>query len=195
MKRARSRPGLGLAACGLAALAGACRQDMHDQPRHEPLEGASFFADGRASRPEVPGTVARGALALDDHFYRGRVEGELARSFPFEVTREVMARGRERFDIFCAVCHDHAGYGNGTVVERGAQAPESFHTDRLRGEPPGYFYDVITNGFGAMYDYSDRIDPEDRWAIVAWIRALQLSQSALVSELPSDVAARLEALR
>jgi len=177
----------------IAALAlFACRQDMHDQPRYEPLEKSTFFHDGTSVRPQVPGTVARGELRLDEHLYQGTVSGELATTLPFELTQEVLLRGRERFGIHCTPCHGAAGYGDGMVVERGLKHPPSFHTDRLRKSPHGHFFQVMTRGFGAMYDVSDRVTPEDRWAIIAYVRALQLSQNALVAELPPRDRALLE---
>lgn len=174
-----------LAVALLGALA-ACRQDMHDQPKLEPLERSTFFADGRASRPHVAGTVARGELDLDDHFHRGKVDGKPAETFPGEVplTREFLERGRERFDIYCAPCHGRVGDGNGMAVQRGMRRPPSLHIERLQKAPVGYFFDVITNGFGAMYDYSDRIPARDRWAIVAYVRALQRSQNARIDDVP-----------
>lgn len=179
----------------LAGLTAGCRQDMHDQPKLEPLEASEFFPDGRASRAQVAGTVARGELRLDPHLYTGKIDGQLATTFPFEVTEEVLLRGRERFDIFCSVCHDRAGYGEGMAVKRGMKRPPSLHIERLRESPPGYFFDVITNGFGAMYDLSDRIDYADRWAIVAYVRALQLSQNATLDDVASNARADLEAKR
>ena len=171
--------------CLALLVLAACRQDMHDQARYEPLERSGFFRDGRSARPQVPGTVARGELALDEHLYEGRVGGELAPAFPFPVTRDVLERGRERYDIHCAACHDRAGYGEGMVVKRGLERrPESFHVQRLRDAPPGYFFDVITNGFGAVYDYGERVSPADRWAIAAYVRALQLSQAARLEDVP-----------
>ena len=164
----------------------ACRQDMHDQPRFEAMEKSVFFADGRSSRPQVPGTVARGELRLDAHLYLGQVNGEPATTFPMQVDAALLERGRERFAIFCTACHDRTGYGQGIVVQRGLKQPPSFHIDRLRSSPPGYFFDVITNGFGAMYDLADRIPPGDRWAITAYVRALQLSQDARMSDVPPD---------
>lgn len=173
----------------------ACRQDMHDQPRYEALERSTFFRDGRSARPLVPGTVARGRLELDEHLYEGRVAGELAETFPFPVTRQVLERGRERYDIYCSACHDRAGYGEGMVVKRGLKRPESFHVERLREAPPGYFFDVVTNGFGAMFDYSDRVAPRDRWAIAAYVRALQLSQAARLEDVPEPTRTALEERR
>jgi len=173
-------------------IATGCRQDMHDQPRFEPLEQNSFFGDNRASRPLIAGTVARGHLRLDEHLYKGTKDGELVNSFPFPITKKWLERGRQRFDIFCSPCHDETGGGHGMIVERGFRAPPSFHIERLRNAPVGHFFDVMTNGLGAMYDYSDRIRVKDRWAIAAYIRVLQLSQNSRVEEL--DEAARQELL-
>lgn len=176
----------------LVLLGGACRQDMHDQPRFEPLEATTLFEDGRASRPRVTGTVARGERTWDAHLMEGKLGGALATSFPMPVTAEVLARGRERFDIFCSACHDRAGTGNGIVVKRGLKQPPSLHIERLRTAAPGYLYDVITRGFGAMYDLSDKLAPADRWAVVAYVRALQRSQNATLADVTPAVRARLE---
>jgi len=185
-----SRLGLGLLL--MLALGGsACRQDMHDQPRYKPLAGSPFFEDGRASRPPVAGTVPRGHARTDEHLYAGKVNGRLAETFPFPITRSVLERGRERYDIFCAPCHGRDGYGEGMIVQRGFRRPPSFHTDRLRQAPVGHFFDVITNGFGTMASYASRIRPEDRWAIVAYIRALQLSQNATLQDVPPAERRRL----
>jgi mono/diheme cytochrome c family protein len=173
------------------ALSSACRQDMHDQPKERPFRGTSFFRDGRSARPQVAGTVARGELELDDHFYRGKVDGKPAETFPMTITAAILARGHERFDIYCSPCHGRVGDGDGMVVARGMRRPPSFHIERLRKSPPGYFFDVITNGFGAMFDYSDRVKPADRWAIVAYVRALQLSQSATLDDVPPSERERL----
>jgi len=167
-----------------AILAGACRQDMHDQPRFEPLESTTMFSDGTSWRRQVPGTVARGELRLDEHLYRGTIDGKPATTFPIEITADVLARGRERFGIHCSPCHGESGHGQGMAVRRGLKHPSSFHIDRLRDAPHGYLFSVMTEGFGAMYDVSDRTTPEERWAIIAYIRALQMSQNALVAELP-----------
>ncbi|MEW5979150.1 MAG: cytochrome c [Acidobacteriota bacterium] len=169
----------------------ACRQDMHDQPKLEALESSSFFPDGRASRPLVPGTVARGQLRNDPQLYTGKVNNEFVDSFPFPVTKEVLERGRERFNIFCTPCHDYTGNGEGMVVRRGFKQPPSFHIDRLRKAAAGYLFDVITNGFGAMQDYAAQVKVEDRWAIVAYIRALQLSQNASAADTPPEELERL----
>lgn len=165
---------------------------MHDQPRLEPLQASSFFSDGRASRPLVEGTVARGHLRDNTPFYTGKQDGKPVESIPIEQTPDLLARGRERFNIFCSPCHDRTGSGGGIVVQRGFRRPESYHVERLRTAPAGYFFDVMTNGFGAMYDYRERVTPRDRWAIVAYIRALQLSQNALLSELPAEMRSQFE---
>ncbi|MFQ5676000.1 MAG: c-type cytochrome, partial [bacterium] len=168
-----------------------CRQDMHDQPRFEPLEANAFFSDGRASRPMVEGTVPRGYLRLDSHLYTGKVDGELVTTFPFLITPDVLNRGRERYDIFCSPCHDKSGSGNGMIVQRGFRPPPSFHIARLRQAPVGHFFDVMTNGLGAMYDYADRVPPRDRWAIAAYIRVLQYSQSASIEDVPAHIQQQL----
>jgi hypothetical protein len=176
--------------CG--ALAG-CRQDMHDAPRYEPLEASAFFPDGRGSRTLVANTVARGMLRGDDHLYTGKIDGQLVDMFPMTVTAEVMGRGRERFNVFCAPCHGRTGQGNGMVVQRGFRAPPSFHDDRLRNAPVGYFFDVMTHGFGAMSDYAAQVPVADRWAIAAFIRALQFSQRATVDDVPAERRPNLDA--
>ncbi|MCS6926549.1 MAG: cytochrome c [Candidatus Binatia bacterium] len=169
----------------------ACQQEMATQPSYRPLEPSTFFADGRAARPLVPGTVARGQLKTDTHFYAGQVNGQFVDTFPFPVTRAVLERGQERYNIYCSPCHGRVGDGEGIVVHRGFQRPASFHIDRLRQAPVGYFFHVITNGFGAMYDYAARIKPADRWAIIAYIRALQLSQHATLADVPAEERQRL----
>ena len=138
----------------LLLLTAGCRQDMHDQPRYEAFEASDFFEDGRASRPLVEGTVAQGQLRLDEHLYTGKINGELAVALPVPLTRQLLERGQERFDIYCSPCHDRAGSGQGIVVRRGFRRPSSFHIDRLREAPIGYFFEVMTNGFGAMMDYA-----------------------------------------
>ena len=177
---------LATAAAVLALTALGCRQDMHDQPRYEPLEASAFFTDGLSSRPLVPGTVPRGGLREDAHLYTGRIGDDLAADLPMPLTSELLARGRGRFEIYCTPCHGDLGNGQGMVVQRGFPAPRSFHEDRLRGEPVGYFYDVMTNGFGRMQDYSAQVPVTDRWAIAAYIRALQLSQGAPVELLSAE---------
>lgn len=179
----------------LLLLATGCRQDMHNQPKYKPLAGSEFFADGRASRPLMEGTIARGHLKTDEHLYTGKVGGKPVDTFPFPVTRPVLERGRERFNIYCAVCHGRDGNGGGMIVQRGFRRPPSYHIDRLRQAPAGHFFDVMTNGFGAMYSYASRLSVEDRWAIVAYIRALQLSQNATLNDVPPAQRQQLEAAK
>ena len=167
----------------MLAVAG-CRQDMHDQPKYVPLRESAFFGDARSARPIVPGTVARGHLQDDALLYTGKANGADADVFPFAVTAATLARGQERFDIYCSPCHGRTGEGDGMVVRRGYRRPPSYHQDRLRTAPVGHFFDVITNGFGAMPDYA-QISAEDRWAIVAYVRALQLSEHATVADVPA----------
>jgi mono/diheme cytochrome c family protein len=168
-----------------AALAG-CRLDMQVQPKYKPYEPSTFFDDGRSARQPVPGTVARGQLRIDDHLYKGKVDGKLADTFPFPITANDILRGQQRFNIYCSPCHDYTGSGRGMIVQRGFPQPPSFHIDRLRQAPVGHFFDVMTNGFGAMYSYAARVTPEDRWRIAAYIRALQLSQHAAAADAPED---------
>lgn len=168
----------------MLVLAG-CRQDMHNQPRYKPLAESDFFADLRSARPPVEGTVARGQLHEETYFYTGKFGSNPGDYMPFPVTMDVLSRGRERFNIYCAPCHSRVGDGNGMIVQRGYRAPPSYHTERLRKAPLGYFFDVMTNGFGAMPDYATQVPPRDRWCIVAYIRALQLSQGATMSAVPS----------
>lgn len=176
----------------LAALGSGCRQDMHDNPRYDPLEQNTFFADGRSARPLVPNTVPRGFLREDELLYHGKVNGQLATEFPMPVNAGLMLRGQERYNIFCAPCHGRTGSGDGMVVRRGYRAPTSFHDPRLRQAPPGYVFDVITHGFGAMPDYAAQVPVEDRWAIAAYLKALQLSQDATLNDVPADKRAELD---
>ena len=165
---------------------------MQDQPKYIPLRPSDFFSDGRSERQLVPGTVARGHLDDDAAYYTGKgPDGKPVDDFPFAVTRDVILRGQDRFNIYCAPCHDRLGNGDGMVVRRGYRKPPSYHIDRLRQVPNGYIYDVITNGFGAMPDYSAQIQPADRWAVVAYVRALQLSQNASVNDVPPADRAQL----
>jgi len=161
-----------------------CRNDMHDQPRFKPLAKNDFFADMRASRAPVENTVARGQLNEDTYFYTGKIGSNPGDYMPAEVpvNQATLERGRERYNIYCAPCHARMGDGNGMVPQRGYRHPPTFHQDRLRKAPLGYFFDVITNGFGAMPDYAMQVTPEDRWKIVAYIRALQLSQNATAAD-------------
>jgi hypothetical protein len=164
---------------------------MNDAGRIKPLEPHPFFTDGMSARPGVPGTIPRGSLVADPLFEEGRLAGEFAAHFPEPVTEEMLGRGRARYEIFCAPCHDRAGFGRGMVVQRGFRAPSSFHVERLRDAPPGYFVDAIRNGFGAMASYRKQVGAADRWAITAWIRALQLSQHAPESRLAEQDRAAL----
>lgn len=175
------------------ALAVGCRQDMHDQPKYRPLRGSEMFEDGRSARPLVAGTVARGSLREDRVFFSGRSGDAFVRELPLALTPELLARGRGQFEIFCAPCHGRSGRGDGMIVRRGFKAPSSYHVDRLRAMPVGYFFDVISNGFGAMNDYAAQITPADRWAIAAYVRVLQYSQYAPASELPAAARPALEA--
>jgi hypothetical protein len=168
---------LALAVFAIMATTG-CRQDMHNQPKYRPLRSSAFFDNGSSARPLVEGTVARGTLQEDAAFFTGRVGNQLVAEMPFPVTQQVLDRGEERYNIFCTPCHDRTGSGNGMVVQRGYRQPPSMHIDRLRQAEAGHFFDVMTNGFGAMPDYRAQITPRDRWNIVAYIRALQLSQHA-----------------
>jgi mono/diheme cytochrome c family protein len=169
----------------LAVAASACRQEMYDQPRYKALGRSRFFTDQRQARPPVEGTVARGMLRADSKLYAGKEGNTLIAQFPLPVTRALLDRGRQRFDIYCAPCHDRTGSGDGMIVRRGYRRPPTYHSDRLRQQPDGYFFDVITNGFGAMPDYATQVPAPDRWAIVAYIRALQLSQQASINDVPA----------
>lgn len=188
MTIARRRPAALLGAALLLIGTAGCelRQAMYDQEKYEPLEASAFFADGMSFRSQVDGTVARGQLMLDEHFYQGTVQGQFAETLPVPVDRPLLARGRERYDIFCAPCHDRTGAGNGMIVQRGLKQPPSFHQERLLEVPVGHLYDVITNGFGVMYSYASRIPVADRWAIVAYLKALQLSQNLELDQLPAE---------
>src|SRR5206468_6132876 len=160
-----------------------CRQDMHDQPKYIPLRQSTFFADQRSARPLVAGTVARGQLRDDPLLFTGKVNGADATIFPFPIDEKVMARGQQRFNIYCSPCHGRTGQGDGMVVQRGYRRPPTYHQDRLRDAAVGHFFDVMTNGFGAMPDYAAQVSPPDRWAIAAYIRALQLSEHARVDDV------------
>jgi hypothetical protein len=165
-------------------LAG-CRQDMQDQPKFIPQRGTDFYADGRSARPQVEDTVARGQLHEDTYFYTGLVNGKEGDGLPFPVTMQVLERGQERYNVYCTPCHSRVGNGVGMIVQRGYSKAGDFHTARLQAAPLGHFFNVITHGYGSMPDYSAQVAPQDRWAIVAYIKALQLSQNAK----PADAAA------
>jgi mono/diheme cytochrome c family protein len=175
-----------------AVLLAGCQQQMATQPRAKTLGASDFFDDGRAARPLVPGTVARDHLNEDEHLYTGRINGQLAEAFPFAIARTDLERGRERYNIYCTPCHGRVGDGEGMVVHRGLRRPPSFHIDRLRRAPPGHFFDVMTNGLGAMQDYAAQVSVEDRWRIAAYVRALQLSQHATLDDVPAAERRKLE---
>jgi mono/diheme cytochrome c family protein len=170
-----------------------CRRDMFQQPYSKPLASSDFFSNNHmASRPLVAHTVARGHLEADEAYYTGKVGTNLVEYFPIKVTRETLERGRERFDIYCAPCHGRTGEGNGMVVQRGYPSPPSYHIERLRQAPAGHFFDVITQGYGVMYSYAQRVEPADRWAIAAYIRVLQQSRNASLADMPEGLRASLE---
>jgi mono/diheme cytochrome c family protein len=184
----------GVAVLALLALAG-CRlpQKMAHQPQYDPLEKSSAFPDGASSRPLVEGTVHRGAPDPTSVLVSGREGDAFVDAFPLPLTPELMARGRERYDIFCAPCHGLGGYGDGMIVARGYRQPPSFHTAQVRSRQNGYLFDVIANGFASMPAYRVQIKPEDRWAIVAYVRALQVSQNGSIADVPEADRAALEA--
>jgi mono/diheme cytochrome c family protein len=162
----------------LILLFASCRKGMVAQPYLRPLAEEDFFPDSRGSRMPPPHTVARGQLDLDEQFFTGKIGDQLAATFPVPVTRDMILRGQERFNIYCAVCHGPTGEGNGMIVQRGFPQPPSFHEQRLREAPIGHFFNVMTKGYGVMFSYASRVPPEDRWAIASYIRAIQLSQHA-----------------
>src|SRR5215211_3550755 len=193
MSRFRTKIGIGVLLVGVCLLGGACRRDMQDQPKIKAYRGSSFFGDGLGSRPPVQGTIPRGYLRSDKELYTGKKSVSTVSSvspapantnpytddtdtFPFPITADTVKRGRERYEIFCVVCHGLTGHGDGMVVRRGFRRAASFNDDRLREAPVGHFFDAITNGWGAMPSYASQIAVQDRWAIIAYIRALQLSQ-------------------
>ena len=175
------------------ALAGCDRDDMHNGARLKPYEASDFFADGSSARPQVEGTVARHQAVDPTIAGSGRVNGQLVDAFPFEITREALVRGQQRYVIYCTPCHAATGEGDGMIVRRGFTRPPSFHSQKLREAPVGHFVDVMTNGYGAMYSYADRVSVDDRWKIAAYIRALQLSQRANPNELPPEDQQKLAA--
>jgi len=179
---------LGVFALAFAGCGGTLRQDMANQPRQNPLSPATFFPDDRSARPLIDNTVVRGALAEDDLF----VPKE-SNAFPLPLTRELLERGKDRYAIFCTPCHGLQGDGMGMVTLRGMKHPPSYHQDRLRNVPNGYLFDVITNGFGAMNGYAAQLAPRDRWAVVAYLRALQVSRNAHVADLPASLREKLMA--
>jgi mono/diheme cytochrome c family protein len=173
------------------ALAG-CRQQMADQPHQRPLEASNFFDDGMASRPIEPGTVARAGKEQADQQLNAKLDGKLVDTFPFDVTMEVLARGQERYEIFCSPCHDRLGTGQGMIVRRGFTPARSFHDPRLREAPAGHFFEIITRGFGPMPSYANQLSEHDRWAVIAYIRALQLSRNVRLDQLPPEDRAKMK---
>src|SRR5215510_12136046 len=178
----------------LLALA-SCRQNMANEPRYSTFQESGFFPNGSSARPLPEGTVPQ-ERERNTHLVKGTVDGQPAPAFPFPVTLDVVQRGRQRFDIFCTPCHDHLGTGQGMAVRRGfREPPPSFHIARLRTAPPGYFFNVITNGFGVMPSYASQIPGRDRWAIIAYVRALQRSWNSTAADVPPDELKRLEAAK
>jgi len=189
----RASPKMLMLAAGALLVLSACRQDMHDQPRFKPMAKNDFFADMRSERPPVEDTVARGQLREDTYFYTGKIGANPGDYMPFQITEKDMERGRQRFNIYCAPCHSRMGDGNGMIAQRGFKQPPSYHIERLRKAPLGYFFDVMTNGFGSMPDYASQIPADDRWRIVAYIRALQLSQNATQGDVAAGAKVPSEA--
>jgi Cytochrome C oxidase, cbb3-type, subunit III len=181
----RLRPWLA-AALALAVWSLACRRDMQVQPRYNPYDASNFFDNGRSARQPVPGTVARSELRVDELLYTGKLNGADSPVFPFPITRADLERGQLEYNIYCSPCHDYTGTGRGMIVLRGFPQPPSFHAPRLVQAAAGHFFDVMTNGFGVMYPYNDRVTPVDRWRIAAYIRALQLSQNASLADVPAE---------
>lgn len=197
MKNLSASIALGFTLLAISGCRGSLSEDppihpnpnMDAQHRYDAQEPSDFFEDGRAMRPRVEGTIPFGQAKTDDHLHRGKIDGEWATTLPMEATQALVERGQQRYNIYCSPCHDESGSGDGIIVRRGMLPPPSFHDERLRGEPVGHFYDVITNGIRNMKPYASQINTEDRWAIVAYVRALQLSQNASIDDIPSDVAA------
>jgi len=181
-----------LCLCGFLFLC-ACRHDMMNEPRAKTFSQSEFFKDGASARPLPANVVPRGEAQVNDAFHIGMTNGVYVTQLPMQLTPKLLARGHERFDAICAECHGRTGDGNGMVVQRGFPVPPSYHLDRMRNAPLGHFFDVITNGYGAMFPYAAQVEPQDRWAIAAYIRALQLSQHANPNDLPPDVRNKLEA--
>lgn len=189
----RSRRVLPVLVVGLALVLSACGRNMYDQPRAEAYEASPFFADGTSSRPLPEGTVSRERGDIDPVYLTGQGPDGLVTELPVELTSELLLRGQERYDIFCAACHNYNGDGRGMIVQKGFPQPTSFHDQRLLDSPVGYVFNAITNGFGRMYSYASRVPVEDRWAIAAYVKALQLSQNATIDDIPPDVLDTLRA--
>jgi cytochrome c553 len=188
-----SRRRVGVIILALTTLTSACRREMYDQPRGDPLKSSDFFANGAASRPLPPHTVPQENFHADLSYDTGKIGTNFLTQIPFPITRQVLERGREQFDIYCSVCHGRTGQGNGIVPQRGFPAPPSYDIPRLRDAQPGYFFNVMTRGYGVMFSYANRVNTDDRWSIAAYIRALQLSRNASLADVPPDERAKLEA--
>jgi mono/diheme cytochrome c family protein len=180
-----------LGACIVLTLS-ACRQDMHNQPKYVTYRSSEFFKDGLSARPQVVGTVAQDQLHADTYLYTGRIGTKEGDQFPFPITEAVMERGRERYDIYCSPCHSRVGDGNGMIVKRGYRQAANLHLPRYLSQPVGHYYDVISHGWGAMPDYSTQIEPADRWAIAAYIRALQFAQNGTLADVPAEQRGQLK---
>ncbi len=185
-----------LAAIALLTLAAAagCRRDMQDMPRYKPLAESRFFADQRSARPTPAGAIARDALDDTDAVHTGEQNGVFLNQIPVKVDKPLLDRGEERYNIFCTPCHGMLGDGQGMVERRGFKWPADLNSDRIRNAPPGYLFQVISNGYGAMPDYKDQIPVNDRWAIIAYLRALELSRGAIIDQLPANLRSKLEKL-
>lgn len=181
-----------LVAAGALVLSG-CGRNMYDQARYEVYEPSPLFENGTSSRTLIDGTVSRERGGIAEPFFTGQDENGLVTDLPIPLTEALLARGQERYNIYCSVCHNYSGDGGGMIVQKGFVQPASFHEERLRQAPVGYYFTAMTNGFGRMYSYASRIPPEDRWAIAAYIRALQLSQNATVADLPANLQEQLQA--
>jgi len=184
--RKRYAGGWMLAALGLLLVCAGCRLDMHVQPRYNPYDPTDFFGDGQSARMPVAGTFPRGEMTSgpQELLFTGKLNGQPSEAFPYPVTKEMVERGRERYNVFCSPCHGFSGDGDGMIVQRGFKRPPSFHEDRMRSAPVGHYFDAITNGFGVMYPYGYRVPARDRWAIIAYVRALQLSRQTPIGDVP-----------
>lgn len=187
LKSSRRTARLAFIVLAVALTVTGCGRNMFDQPRADTYEASPFFADGSSNRPLLEGTVSRERGDVDPSFFSGQGPDGMLTEVPFEVTLEVLQRGQERYDIYCSVCHNYDGDGRGMIVQKGAVQPTSFHEQRLLDAPVGYYFNAMTNGFGRMYSYASRIPPEDRWAIAAYVKALQLSQNAFVADIPEGI--------
>lgn len=179
----------------LIAFAAGCRRDMQDQPRYKPLSASRFFADGRSARPIPAGTIARDELNDTDLLHTGLTNGTFSTQFPVPITKQLLLRGQQRYNIYCTPCHGFLGDGNGMIAKRGFKWPANLHSDRLRNAPPGYLFQVVSNGYGAMPAYRHQIEPHDRWAILAYVRALQFSRNASIADASPQGRAQLESGR